>query len=179
MDDNSKDNGVIGIEDASVTDNNIPSVTNNSTQENIELGEDIPLGREQERKEIINRISGLEFNINHIIGAADSYVGAKYLLYAFKGNYENEDIYSDSIPLRLLAVAVLFIITLYHMYSNRWAIIINRMFAIFKSIAILFVSIYGFANAKNQLTFNNTPSDEKYELSIIEHIGSHGNALVL
>ncbi|CAG8584844.1 1965_t:CDS:10 [Cetraspora pellucida] len=241
MDDNNKENGVIGIEAASVTDNN--TLTNNSTQENIELGADIPPGREQERKEIINRISGLEFNINHIIGAgifiipstiwrlvqspgtalmfwlagglisllgstiyvelgsrcpkgsgeqkyleeafndqnkpADSYACAKYFLYAVKGNYENEDIYLDSIPLRLLAIAILFVITLYHMLSNRWAIIINRMFAIFKSIAILFVSIYGFANAKNQLTFNNTPSDEAYEPSIIEHIGSHGNSIVL
>ncbi|CAG8711422.1 10744_t:CDS:1 [Racocetra fulgida] len=51
-------------------------VTDNSMQANVkleneELGPDIPFppGREQKRVEIINKISGFEFNINHIIGA--------------------------------------------------------------------------------------------------------------
>ncbi|CAG8817169.1 1505_t:CDS:2, partial [Racocetra persica] len=49
--------------------------------------------------------------------------------------------------------------------------------------AILFISIYGLiwsrVNAKDQWTFNNTPSDEAYEPSIIEYIGNYGNAIIL
>ncbi|CAG8526691.1 2201_t:CDS:2 [Racocetra fulgida] len=57
-----------------------------NVQENVRVGEDVPTVREQPRVEIINRISGFEFNINHIIGAARCPKGSgeqKYLEEAF------------------------------------------------------------------------------------------------
>ncbi|CAG8633309.1 27797_t:CDS:10, partial [Racocetra persica] len=105
------------------------------------------------------------------------------LLNTFKGTYENGDAYIDSLPSRLLSVTFLLIITIYQMYSNRLAIQINMGFALFKCTALLFISIYGLIwsrnNGGNLWTFNNTPSDEAYKLSITEYIGHFGDAIIM
>ncbi|CAG8787017.1 27967_t:CDS:2 [Gigaspora margarita] len=113
---------------------------------------------------------------------ADTYACSKYLLYAIKGNYGNEDIYFE---LRLLTIVLLLIITGYNMLSNRLAIRINQTFAIIKILILLTISIIGLVWLKQNSSrdhwkgiFNNTPLDNAHDRSVSEQIGSYGNAMI-
>ncbi|KAF0495978.1 amino acid transporter [Gigaspora margarita] len=132
---------------------------------------------------------------------ADTYACSKYLLYAIKGNYGNEDIYFgiDYIELRFVTIALLLIITGYNMFSNRLAIRINQTFAIIKILILLTISIIGLVWLKDNssrdhwkgifnhtppsynntlLNNNNTLLDKAHERSVSEQIGSYGNAMI-
>ncbi|CAG8575567.1 14598_t:CDS:2 [Cetraspora pellucida] len=144
MEDNSKENSVIEIDAAPVTDNNTPSVTNNSIQESI--GTEVASITN-------NRIFIIPSSIWRLVlspgtalmfwlaGGLISLLGS--MIYVELGSRcpkgSGEQNYLEEA----------------FNYENKPA------------------------NGKNQLTFNNTPSDEAYEPSIIEHIGNYGNALVL
>ncbi|CAG8490140.1 9407_t:CDS:10 [Dentiscutata erythropus] len=118
---------------------------------------------------------------------ADSYACSKYILYAFKGNSEDEGKYFgiDYIELRILAIAILLIITGYNVYSNKLAIRINQTFAVIKVFALIIISIIGLVSLREDSKkdhwkgiFNNTPSDDAHERSVSEQIGSYGNAML-
>ncbi|CAG8442734.1 5383_t:CDS:10, partial [Dentiscutata heterogama] len=120
---------------------------------------------------------------------ADTYVSAEYLLFAIQRN-ENEgdqNIYfgQDFGKLRALAVALLLIITLYHIYSNKLAININKALALIKFLALLIISLIGLAKLRESGfkdkwmgIFNNTPIDDEPQRSVLEQIGSYGNAML-
>ncbi|CAG8517661.1 43541_t:CDS:2 [Gigaspora margarita] len=168
-------------------------------------GIDIPEQNEMtSRVKILNTASGLGFNINNIIAIfmapssvwriilpggiiADVHVSATYFLYTIQGNDGNQNEYfgKDFIELRFLAVAILFIVTFYHMCSNQLAIKINQIFAIFKFFALLIISIIGLITLREARfkdhwkgIFNNTLSNDTYQRSALEQIGSYGNAML-
>ncbi|KAF0437018.1 amino acid transporter [Gigaspora margarita] len=118
---------------------------------------------------------------------ADVHVSATYFLYTIQGNDGNQNEYfgKDFIELRFLAVAILFIVTFYHMCSNQLAIKINQIFAIFKFFALLIISIIGLITLREARfkdhwkgIFNNTLSNDTYQRSALEQIGSYGNAML-
>ncbi|CAG8799457.1 4600_t:CDS:2, partial [Racocetra persica] len=114
----------------------------------------------------------------------DVHTSSKYLLYAIKGNYGDEDKYfgQDYIELRFIAIVILLIITAYHMYSSKLAIKINTAFAIIKILILVIISLVGLvklkeADSKNHWIdiFNNISSDQR---SISEQIGNHVNVML-
>ncbi|CAG8571726.1 15273_t:CDS:10, partial [Cetraspora pellucida] len=115
---------------------------------------------------------------------ADSYASSTYLLYAIKGKYGDVDKYFgiDYIESRFTAIAILLIITAYHMYSNKLAIKINNAFAIIKFSILIIISIVGLimlkeTDSKNHWTdiFNNIKSEDA---PILQQIGNYVNAML-
>ncbi|RIA92142.1 amino acid/polyamine transporter I [Glomus cerebriforme] len=80
--------------------------------------------------------------------------GAQYFWFTLKGYRFDNDIQQDTIGwnlpfspfwfIKFLAIILLFIITLYHMISNRWANIINQGLAIIKIITYSIIALAGF-----------------------------------
>ncbi|CAG8611129.1 5963_t:CDS:2 [Dentiscutata erythropus] len=146
--------------------------------------------------------------VNIIIPAAiiaNSFIASKYLLYAIQGadgeefNHYGKDFGSyfgnDFIALRLIAVALLGIITAYHMLAIRskhvsYAVCLNQVLVVFKVVSLLVLSLYGLLKAndpsfsssiKNNWNgaFNHTLSNNySYPRTASESIGGYGNALL-
>ncbi|RIB09549.1 hypothetical protein C2G38_262275 [Gigaspora rosea] len=123
---------------------------------------------------------------------ADAYVASLYLIYAIRGeNEENRPseylspsgyFSKDSLIISFIAIAILLFITAYHMYSRRLAVRINIAFGVVKFLALFCIIIVGMlqlqkAYYKNhwKSIFNNTISDRR---TLIKSIGSYGNAML-
>ncbi|CAB4418940.1 unnamed protein product [Rhizophagus irregularis] len=80
-------------------------------------------------------------------------IGAQYFWYTIKGRRFSDDIdpklsgwnlqFSPFWFIKLLAIVLLFIITVYHMLSNRWAAMINQSLAIIKLITYSIIALAG------------------------------------
>ncbi|RIB23099.1 amino acid/polyamine transporter I, partial [Gigaspora rosea] len=116
---------------------------------------------------------------------ANTYFASLYLIYAIRGKNDlNPSGYfsEDSLIISFIAIAILFFITAYHMYSRRLAVRINIAFAVVKCLALICIIIVGIVQLqktdyKKRWTsiFNNTISDQR---TLIGNIGSYGNAML-
>lgn len=84
-----------------------------------------------------------------------------------------------------MAIVILLSVTVYHTYSNKLAIKINQTLALFKTLALVVLSIIGLAFLRDNRSkdhwigiFNNTPSDDVHERSVSEQIGCYGYAMI-
>ncbi|RIB10459.1 hypothetical protein C2G38_2106041 [Gigaspora rosea] len=134
---------------------------------------------------------------------ANSFIASKYLLYAIQGedgqefsNYGKDFgvAYFDKefVAIRFLAVAILGIITAYHMFTIRnkyvnYSICLNQILVVFKVVSLLAFAFIGIFKANdsafiptiknnwrqmfNSTIFNNYTSSA-------EHFGSYGNAML-
>ncbi|RIB24262.1 amino acid/polyamine transporter I [Gigaspora rosea] len=118
---------------------------------------------------------------------ADSYATSQYILFAIRGesgDYLDPKGYfsKDFIIIRCISIAVLTIITLYHIRSSRLAARINIIFAAVKILALSVIIIVGLiqlhnVNLRSHWTniFNNTVSDQR---TFPEQVGSYGDAML-
>ncbi|CAG8443487.1 8540_t:CDS:2, partial [Scutellospora calospora] len=111
---------------------------------------------------------------------ADAYACSESILYAIKGYdvIESQDLSENFFMLRLTTVGILLIITSYHAFSNQLAININKIIALIKFLALSVISIIGLIKYRGMDMFNNTPSEDSYQRSIVEQIGGYGNAIL-
>ncbi|CAG8736948.1 27743_t:CDS:2, partial [Gigaspora margarita] len=123
---------------------------------------------------------------------ANSFVASKYLLYAIQGaegqefNHYGKDYGSyfdkDFIALRFLAVAILGIITAYHMFTIRnkyenYSICLNQILVVFKVASLLVFAIMGFFKANDPvfIPIINNNWHEMFNSTIFDNYSSSGS----